>query len=415
MVNYERLVLANGLRVLLHHSEDTPLVAVNLLFNAGSKFDPIDKSGLAHLFEHLMFAGTAAVPDFDEPVQIAGAENNAFTNSDYANYYSYGPYQNLETLLWLEADRLANLNVTRKAFETQRKVVIEELHESCLNVPYGDVWHRLLPLIYRNHPYKWPTIGLTEKEISSIRLSDVKSFYKRHYSVNSCILSIAGNFDAEETKRWIEKYYGDILPSPLQPEPNSEFDFRDYHPQKVVVKSDVPVPAFFLAFPMPGRTSPDYYVLDLLSDLMSVGRSSIFYKTLIKGSEVLSAGDAFITGTHDTGLFIIEGKMSEGVSYSKAYGEIMNMIADIRSKAVDLKTMEKLKNGLESSVVFSEVSTMSKAMNLGYFELLGDVDLINSEPAKYQDITAEDLMRVTKKYLDESLVTSVIYYPQLAS
>ncbi|MCB0666796.1 MAG: insulinase family protein [Saprospiraceae bacterium] len=411
MVNYERLVLDNGLRVILHRDELTPLVAVNLIFQAGSKFDPPHKSGLAHLFEHLMFSGTPDVPDFDEPIQMAGAENNAFTNSDYADYYSYGPYQNLETLLWIEADRLANLQVSSKAFKTQQKVVIEELHESCLNEPYGDIWHHLLPAIYKEHPYRWPTIGLTAEEIAGIKLKDVKDFYRQYYNVGNCILSVAGNFHISDTKKLIKRYFS-TLPYSSEKVTEFKFDLKDYHSRKIVIESDVPVPAFYLVFPMVARTHPDYYVLDLLSDLLSLGRSSLFYKMLIKESEVLAAADAYITGTHDTGLFVIEGKLSEGIEYDNAIGEIQKIIDQVKSEKVEDRVMQKLKNGLESSVVFSETSTLGKAMNLAYYELIGDVELINSESEKYQAITADDLRRVTRTYLNEELMTTVFYKPR---
>lgn len=411
MVNYERLVLDNGLKVIIHRDELTPIVAVNLLFNAGSKFDPPEKSGLAHLFEHLMFSGTPSVPDFDEPIQMAGAENNAFTNSDYADYYSYGPYQNLETLLWLEADRLANLDVSSKAFKTQQKVVIEELHESCLNEPYGDVWHHLLPAIYKDHPYRWPTIGLTAEEIASIKLKDIKGFYQQYYNAGNCILTVAGNLQINETKKLVQKYFSG-LPLSNATVQGFAFNLSDYHPRKIYVQSDVPVPAFYLVFPMVGRIEPDYYVLDLLSDLLALGRSSLFYKKLIKESEVLAAADAYITGTHDTGLFIIEGKLSQDVSYEAAISEVLKIINQVKSELVEDRIMQKLKNGLESSVVFSETSTLSKAMNLAYYELIGDVDLINTEAEKYQAITSADLQRVINKYLDENLMTTVYYEPR---
>lgn len=410
MVTYERLVLENGLRVILHQDNLTPLVAVNLLFQAGSKFDPPNRSGLAHLFEHLMFSGTPNVPDFDEPIQMAGAENNAFTNSDYADYYSYGPYQNLETLLWIEADRLANLQVSAKAFRTQQKVVIEELNESCLNEPYGDIWHHLLPAIYKKHPYRWPTIGLTAEEIGGIKLKDVKDFYRQYYNVGNCILSIAGNLKMSETRKLVEQYFSG-LPFAQEKLPDFSFDIKDYHPRKIHIQSDVPVPAFYLVFPMVDRVHPDYYVLDLLSDLLALGRSSLFYRKLIKDSEVLVAADAYITGTHDTGLFIIEGKLSAGVEYDIAIAEILKIIDQVKEETAEEKIMQKLKNGLESSVVFSETSTLSKAMNLAYYELIGDVELINTESERYQSITAEDLKRVTKTYLDTSLMTTVYYEP----
>jgi zinc protease len=412
MVTYERFQLDNGLKVILHQDKLTPLVAVNLLFQAGSKFDPPQKSGLAHLFEHLMFAGTKEVPDFDEPIQMAGAENNAFTNSDYADYYSYGPFQNLDTLLWLEADRLANLKVNRKAFKTQQKVVIEELHESCYNVPYGDIWHHLLPAIYEQHPYRWPTIGLNEAEIAQIELEDVRQFFRQYYNVHNCILSVAGNFETDQIRKLIERYFSALPGGELQIAPFS-FDLKDYHPRKLFIQSDVPVPAFYLVFPMCGRTDEDYYVLDLLSDLLALGKSSLFYRKLIKDSQVLAAADAYITSTHETGLFVIEGKLSEGVTYEQAYPKIMEILEELKQVPIRKKIMEKLKNALESSVVFSETSTLSKAMNLAYYELIGDVDLINTESEKYLAITAEDLIRVARTYLLESMVTTVLYEPRV--
>ncbi|NND31768.1 MAG: insulinase family protein [Saprospiraceae bacterium] len=411
MVKYERFELSNGLKVLLHQDGLTPLVAVNLLFKAGSKFDPRKKSGLAHLFEHLMFSGTRAVPDFDEPIQMAGAENNAFTNSDYANYYSYGPYQNLETLLWLEADRLKHLRVNKKEFRTQQKVVIEELHESCFNVPYGDIWHHLLPSIYEFHPYQWPTIGLTESEIASITLEDIHQFYKDYYNVSNCILSIAGNFDLEKTKTLVEQYFSDAPPNQTNV-PDFIFDQKEYTAKELTVSGDVPVPAFFVAYPMPSRISADYYKLDLVSDLLSMGRSSLFYKSLIKETQVLSYADAYITGTHDTGLFIIEGKLSEGVTFATARSEISKIIDQLVQDNIEERVMQKLKNGLESSVVFSEISTLSKAMNLAYFELIGDVDPINTEPENYRKIQREDISKMVGDYLRSELATTILYLPK---
>ena len=411
MVKFERFELENGLKVLLHQDQLTPLVAVNLLFKAGSKFDPWNKSGLAHLFEHLMFSGTKSVPDFDEPIQIAGAENNAFTNSDYANFYSYGPHQNLETLLWLEADRLKHLQVTEKVFRTQQKVVIEELHESCFNVPYGDVWHHLLPAIYKSHPYRWPTIGMAEAEIAGIRLGDVLQFYHDFYSISNCILSVAGNFDVEKTRLLIERYFSDA-PSSQKEIPHFYFDANEYAPKELVITADVPVPAFFIAFPMPSRTSEDYYRLDLVSDLLSMGRSSLFYASLIKDTQVLSYGDAYITGTQETGLFIIEGKMSEGIKFQQARAEIDKILKILREESIQERIMEKLKNGLESSVIFSEISTLSKAMNLAYYEMLGDVDLINLEAVKYRKIQGEDIARMAEKYLQSDMGTTILYQPK---
>ena len=408
MISFERFTLPNGLRVLLHPNSETPLVAINVLCKAGSKYDPLHKSGLAHLFEHLMFSGTPSVPSFDEPIQKAGAENNAFTNNDHASYYSYGPAQNLETLLWVEADRLANLKLNLQTFQTQQKVVIEELYESCLNVPYGDVWHHLLPMIYTSHPYGWPTIGLSEEEIRSITLEDVEIFYKNFYHPENCILSVSGNFEVRRVLQLANAYFssGTSTGSKL---PSFTFEDEEYKAQHSEIKSGVPVTALFVAFPMPGRHHADYHALDLITDLLSSGRSSLFYNRFIKGSQIFDHADAYITGNIDTGLFIIEAKFSRGTKVERALDEIRLLLHSIQEKIIDENVLEKLINGIESSTVFSEISTISKAINLAYYESLGDANLINREVEAYRKISSEDIRNTASKYLNWERATTLLY------
>ena len=411
MIDYRRITLPNGLTVLLHQDRSTPLVALNILFNAGSKFDPPSKTGLAHLFEHLMFSGTTSVPNFDEPMQMAGGENNAFTNSDYTSYYCYGPASNLETFIWLEADRIENLRLREQEFKVQQKVVIEELHESCWSVPYGDVWHHILPMVYGQFPYAWPTIGRSENELEMITLDDAKAFYEKHYRVSNAILSIVGHIDISKTIDYVNKYFGKLNGSVNAPR---EFKFRqDQIPaRRLSMHGDVPLESFYFIFPMPGRHSKEYYALDLISDLLAVGKSSLLYQTFIKSNQYLSSVDAYITGNIETGLFIVEGKISAAADLSFVEEAFWQLIHTLGKEGLSDDLMQKLKNTSESNITFSEIGTLNKAMNLGYFELVGDVDLINNEGEIYQGIEAKFLVNVLRKYICKDNMYSLHYMPK---
>ncbi len=414
MVNFEKFELVNGLKVLLHQDRSTPLAAVNLLFKAGSKYDPANKSGLAHLFEHLMFSGTPQVPDFDLPIQEAGGENNAYTNSDYANYYSYGPAENIETLLWLEADRMHDLSVLQDALEIQQQVVIEELHETCFNRPYGDVWHHVLPWVYRDHPYHWPVIGKDQHEIAAITFDDVLDFRRRYYHPGNAILSVAGNIDPHEIERMLNVYFCDLACTSSAAE-GSPYDLDSYRSTYVQLPSKVPVEAFFMIFPMPERSHSSYYSLDLLSDLLADGRSSILYQQMVKETHLLSSVDAYITGTVDCGLFVIEGRLSELNTWSQVAGKIDEIIQTLIHDPIKPKVMEKLKNNVESSITFAESGTLNKAMNLAFFEMLGDVHLINDEARCYEQVSIFDLQSDAAHFLDPSKASIFHYRPESAT
>lgn len=409
MIQFERRELPNGMRVIVHQDNSTPMVAINVLYQAGSKYDPLGKTGLAHLFEHLMFSGTKEVPDFDIPIQLAGGENNAFTNADYASYYTYGPHQNLELFLWLEADRLKNLHITEKKLEVQKQVVVEELYESCLNIPYGDVWHYLLPSVYEDHPYGWPTIGMNETEIGKISYDDIQAFKNQHYRPNQAILSMAGKIKFKEVWDLLEKWFS------FRGIQNGSFAPPRFHDgfgkQHIDLKADVPVSALYLAFPMSSRTATEYYTLDLLSDLMATGSSSLLHRNLVKEKEIFTQIDAYITGTIESGLYVIEGKLSHGIDMEEAQAALWNEIENIKKGFFSDYVMQKLLNSVESSMVFSEMSILNKALNLGFYELIGDPALINSEVSIYQSINKETLIQVADQFLVAEYATSIRYEP----
>ncbi len=411
MIHYHRHTLPNGLTVLLHRDVNTPLVALNMLFRAGSKYDPPKATGLAHLFEHLMFSGTETVPNFDVPMQMAGGENNAFTNSDYASYYCYGPADNLETFLFLESDRLQNLRLKENEFRVQQKVVIEELYESCFAVPYGDVWHHLLPMIYQELPYSWPTIGRSVEELLNMTLEDAHDFHRRYYHISNAILSITGNINIEETTGMIEKYFGS-LNGPAQDRPQFDFSAVPNRRLREIVSGKVPVKSFYFVFPMEGRNSKNYYALDLISDLMAVGKSSLLYQHFIKKYQMLTSVDAYITGNVDAGLFIVEGKIAGHFGFDAVENEFWKLVNKLKETGIDQQLMQKLKNTSESNIIFSEIGTLNKAMNLCYFELLGDIELINREANIYRDMDADYLDSVFKDFIDPLRMNVLKYSPR---
>jgi predicted Zn-dependent peptidase len=359
-----------------------------------------------------MFAGSANVPDFDQPIQQAGGENNAFTNSDMTNFYSTVPAENLETLLWLESDRMLALNVNSKALSVQRKVVVEEFKETTLDEPYGDMWHHLSDMVYKVHPYKWPVIGLVPEHIQKARLSDVQSFYKKYYTPCNAILVVAGNLtnagSTEGVKKNIEKWFSDIPAGekycrelPQEPVQNAE--------RRQKLKANAPLNALFMAFHAPSRFHYDYYAVDLLTDVLSNGSSSRFYRRLLKDKRLFSEIDCYQTGTLDPGLVIIEGKPTEGVSLKVAEAAIWEELELIKNGLVAEHELQKLKNKIESQQAFSDAGALNKAMNLAFYELIGNADLINSEFVYYQKVEVADIQRMAKSLFRKENC-SVLWY-----
>lgn len=411
MIKYHRFELDNGLKVLIHEDHSTPMAAVNVLYNVGARDESPERTGFAHLFEHLMFGGSANVPDFDDPIQRAGGENNAFTNNDITNFYDILPAENLETALWLESDRMMCLNFDERVLEIQRKVVLEEFKETCLNQPYGDVWHHISDMAYKVHPYRWPTIGKIPRHVEEATLEDVKSFYYRYYRPNNAILTIAGPINAEKVRKNVEKWFGDIPRGEVPPRslpkepPQTAFQQR-------INQANVPVEALYLAFHTPSRIERDYYVADLLSDVLGNGLSSRLYQRLLKDQELFTSIDCYLTGSIDPGLLIIEGKPAEGVSIEKAEEAIWKELEALKHRPIPHRELEKLQNKIESTLAYSEMNILNKAINLSFFELLGDAELVNQEAALYRSVTAADIQSLARSIFVKKNCSELHYKPK---
>ncbi|WP_343606084.1 pitrilysin family protein [Fluviicola sp.] len=398
MIEFNRFKLDNGLTVLHHFDAATPMAVVNTLYDVGARDESEEKTGFAHLFEHLMFGGSVNIPDFDAPLQRAGGESNAFTSNDITNYYDILPLQNLETALWLESDRMLSLAFTPKSLEVQRNVVIEEFKQRYLNQPYGDVWLELRPLAYKKHPYQWATIGKKIEHIEEATMEDVKAFFKKHYHPANAILCIAGNISLEETKRLVEKWYGDIpaslKPQRMLPKEPAQNEFRE-----LTIERKVPNDAFYYSFKMPERRSFEYYVTDIISDALGREKSSRLYSKLKKELKLVTSINAYITGSLDEGLLIIDGKLSDGVSFEQLDEALWNVLEEIKTELMSEAETQKLLNKIRTVKEFQEQGLLNRAMNLCLYELLGDPNGVNEENALYQSITAEQIKTVSNQIL----------------
>ena len=411
MIQYRRFVLKNGLKVILHQDYSTPLVAVNILYNVGSKDEQPDRTGFAHLFGHLMFGGSVNIKDFDTPLHNAGGENNAFTNGDITNFYDTVPVENLETVLWLESDRMLSISFNKRSLDVQKKVVVEEFKEVCLNPPYGDAWHHLSDMNYKVHPYRWPTIGLVPEHIEQAKAEDVKAFFKKYYCPANAILVVAGPLETNQTLSLVDKWFGDIEGGnrnirnlPTEPEQTQL--------QRRIIHTYVPAASMYMTFKMPGRMNPDFYAIDLLSDIMGDGNSSRLYDRLLRDQKLFSYIDAYITGSIEPGIFVIEGRPAEGVSIEQAEKAIWHEIKLLQDHLVDDEELLKLKRKLETSNAFSETSILNKAINLAYYELLGEPDLINTEFDYYNEVSPQQIYKVANEILQPDRCNVLIYMPE---
>tara|TARA_B110000046_G_scaffold28052_1_gene28868 strand:+ start:188338 stop:189579 length:1242 start_codon:yes stop_codon:yes gene_type:complete len=408
MVEFKDHQLKNGLRLIFNEDKTTPIVAFNLLYNVGSKDEDENKTGFAHLFEHLMFGGSINIPSFDGPLQTVGGENNAFTSTDMTNYYLTVPKNNIETAFWLESDRMLSLAFSDKSLEVQRQVVIEEFAQQYLNQPYGDVYLLLRPLAYKKHPYRWNTIGKEIKHIETATMEDVKAFFKRHYYPGNAILSISGDLKFEEVKRLTEKWFGDI-PSKKKVARNLPVEPLQKEERVLEVERDVPLNALYYAYHMPSKNDADYYAVDLLSDVLSRGDSSRFYERLLKKTDLFAEIDAFVTGDTETGLFIISAKLSEGMSYEEAEAAINQELLELVENGIEEEELKKVKNKAESTFEFGKTSALNKAMGLAICTLVKEPELFNYEFDLYVKVTVEDIQRVAENLLRKENRSKLIY------
>lgn len=398
MIHFERFKLNNGLTVLFHKDITTPMAVVNTLYDVGARDESEDKTGFAHLFEHLMFGGSVNISDFDAPLQRAGGESNAFTSNDITNYYNTLPAHNLETALWLESDRMLSLGFTPKSLEVQRNVVIEEFKQRYLNQPYGDVWLELRPLAYHVHPYKWATIGKEIRHIEEASMEDVKAFFAKHYNPSNAIVCIAGNFELEQIKDLVQKWFGDI-PSGTKPLRMLNAEPKQVEFREKLIERNVPADAFYYAFKMPERKNPSYYLADVLSDALGRDKSSRLYTILKKDQKLVSEIGAYITGSMDDGLLIISGKLNDGVTFQMLDRSLWELLDTLKETAMESHELDRLMIKIRTAREFQEQGLLNRAMNLCLFELLGDANGINEEHEIYQAIEAKHLKEIAKSVL----------------
>lgn len=412
MIQVNRYTLANGLRIVHNEDDSTQMVALNLLYDVGARDEDPSHTGFAHLFEHLMFGGSLHIPDYDTPVQNAGGENNAWTNNDITNYYITLPHQNVETGFWLESDRMLSLDFSPKSLEVQRQVVIEEFKQRNLNQPYGDASHLLRELAYESHPYRWPTIGKEIAHIAQATLEEVKDFFYRFYAPNNAILAVTGHISFEETIRLAEKWFGPIPARNISPR-----QLPAEKPQTAVrrktVERKVPVDAIYMAFHMSNRMHPDYYIYDMITDILSNGRSSRFIQSLVQEQKLFTSIDAYISGSLDEGLLHVTGKPVEGVSLEQAEEAIWKELEKMKTVPVSEQELEKVKNRYESEQIFNNINYLNVATNLAFFELTGKAEDINEEVGKYRAVTAEQIQATSARcFVPENC--SILYYKAIS-
>ncbi len=409
MIHFNRFTLENGLRVIVHEDTTTPMAVVNVLYDVGARDEDPAQTGFAHLFEHLMFGGSVNIPEYDEPLQMAGGENNAYTTNDLTNYYIELPAENLETAFWLESDRMLSLAFSEKSLDVQRKVVSEEFKEHYINKPYGDVWHKMRELAYSRHPYRWMTIGKDLSHIEQAKLEDVKSFFFRHYRPVNAILVVAGNVTTEQVKALAEKWFGDI--------PSGERYIRNLpqEPQQadahfLEIKGKVPLDALYKAYHMYPRKDQRYYAADLLSDVLGGGGSSRLHQVLVKEKKLFSNIECYHFGSVDAGLLVIEGKLVKGVKMKDAEKGIQEELEKLQQGEIPGRELQKVKNRVESMLAFEDMSLLNRANNLAFYELMGDAALMNTEFDNYERVTTADILQEARIIFNEQNSNTIHYY-----
>jgi predicted Zn-dependent peptidase len=408
MIHYNRFVLNNGLRVLVHEDATTPMAVVNILYDVGARDENPSQTGFAHLFEHLMFGGSIHIPDYDEPLQRAGGENNAYTTNDLTNYYCQLPAENIETAFWLESDRMLSLAFSKKSLDVQRKVVCEEFKEHYINKPYGDAWHKMRELAYTMHPYKWMTIGKELSHIEHAKLEDVKNFFFKYYRPINAILVVAGNIKTDAVKALAQKWFGPIDAGEKYIR-NVPKEPKQTVPRQLTIKADVPLDAFYKTWHMPGRMDEGYHAADLITEILGGGGSSRLFQSLIKEKRLFSNIECYHFGSLDAGLLTIEGKLVKGVDMKAAEEAIEEELTKIKEAKVSEEELQKVKNKTESMIAFEDIAVMSRANSIAFYELLGNADLINEELSKYNEVTADEIQQYSKQIFNKNN-SNVLYY-----
>lgn len=411
MIELNRFTLANGLRVIHNQDTSTAMVAVNVVYNVGARDESPDLTGMAHLFEHLMFGGSVNIPDFDGEIERAGGMNNAWTSNDYTSFYDIVPAHNAETAFWLESDRMLSLAFTPESLEVQRHVVIEEFKQQCLNRPYGDVGHHLRRLLYKVHPYRWPVIGIEPAHIERVTMDDVKRFFYAHYAPDNAILVVVGNISAERVKDLAGKWFGDIPRRAIAPR-NYDAEPLPTAPRRATVRGDVPQPLLTVAYPMPGCREPGYVACDTLSDILASGRSSRLYRELLMGTDMFASIDASIAGSEEPGFIMVNARLNGGsgdAAVDKGLALIGDALAELATKPVGDEELERALNRFESTFTFSNVPFLSRAQAIASYEIRGQD--INGVVPEYRALTPEILHGVAAGIFDPMRASTLVYLP----
>lgn len=408
MISFEKFTLANGLQVIVHEDPATTMAVVDVIYNVGSRDEDENLTGFAHLFEHLMFGGSENIPLFDTPLQKVGGENNAFTTPDLTNYYISVPAQNIETAFWLESDRMKQLAFNTQSLETQRKVVIEEFKQRYLNQPYGDVWLKFRPMIYQQHPYRWPTIGAGIQHIEEAQMSDVRAFFEKHYVPSNAVLVVAGQVKVDQVKALAEKWFAPI-DAGIKPNRKLPQEPEQSEDRRMEIAGDVPANRIYKAYPVIGRYEPGYYAIDLMSDLLGRGESSYLYEHLVQKQRIFDSIGTYQTSSIDPGLLIIQGQVSDDVKIEEAEKALEIALQDFAASQIIEKDLQMVKNQSEASLVFGEVEVLNRAMNLAMAANAGDVNLVNEESEKIAKVQAADLEKWAQRLFIQGKSNTLLY------
>jgi len=408
MIDYQEFTLANGLHVIVHEDHTVPTAVVNIMYDVGSRDESADKTGFAHLFEHLMFGGSKNIPDYDTPLQKVGGTNNAFTSPDITNYYVTVPAENLETAFWLESDRMLSLSFDPKVLEVQRKVVIEEFKQRYLNQPYGDIWLKLRPLAYHVHPYQWATIGKDISHIEEATMEDVKNFFHRFYLPNNAVMVVGGNVQLDQVKALAEKWFSSIPKGeksirslPLEPTQTEE--------RKLILEANVPLNSIFKVFHVCKKDDPEYQATDLLSDVLGRGKSSRLYQHLVKKEKVFSSINAYVTGSFDNGLLVVSGRLNPKFTLEEGDQAIQSITNQLVNEGVNEEELQKVKNQAEATLVFSEMEILNRCINLAHNYTMGDLSFINQETQLIQNVNTDDIHTMAKQILKPQNTSTLFY------
>jgi zinc protease len=409
MIQFEKFTLENGLRVIVHKDNSTPMAVVNVLYDVGARDEDPNKTGFAHLFEHLMFGGSLHIENYDEPLQMAGGENNAYTTNDLTNYYIQLPAENIETAFWLESDRMLSLAFSEKSLDVQRKVVCEEFKEHYINKPYGDAWHKMRELAYSVHPYRWMTIGKELSHVENAKLEDVKKFFFKFYRPVNAILVVAGNVTTEQVKQLAEKWFADIPPGEKYNR-NLPQEPLQTKAKKMEITADVPLDALYKSWHISSRLNNRYYIADLITDILSGGGSTRLYHALVKEKKLFSSIECYHFGSLDNGLLAVEGKLVKGIKIEEGEKAVNEELEKLKNEMVNEAELQKVKNKTESTIAFEDMPVMNRANSLAFYELLGNAELMNQELEKYNSITTEDILQESGNIFKEENSNTIYYY-----